>query len=147
MDFQASLTPNWKLHGAFGYADTGDRGERIVGAPEQTAALWTSYRFGGGLRSLTVGGGLQRVGNRLALADPNGDRDKRDRVFVDAYTLLDLFARYDLGERWRLQANLGNVTDERYVLAALNNLSRNVHAGAPFETLISLSYRPGRAGR
>ena len=45
VDFQASMTPNWNLHGAFGYAETGDRGERIVGAPRQTASLWTSYRF------------------------------------------------------------------------------------------------------
>ncbi len=145
MDFQASMTPNWNLHGAFGYAETGDRGERIVGAPEQTASLWTSYRFAGGLRPLTVGGGLQHVGNRLAIADPNGDGNTRDRVFVDGYTLLDLFARYDLSERWRLQTNLSNATDERYVLTALNNLSRNVHAGAPLEARISLSYRLARA--
>ena len=141
VDFEASPTANWKIYGAFGYARTEDRGQRIVGAPARTASLWTSYRFDGALRGFTLGGGIQHVGNRLAVADPNGDGDRRDRVFVDAYTLLDLFARYDFADRWRLRLNLSNVTDERYVLAALNNLSRNVHAGAPFEALISLRYR------
>ena len=141
LDFDASLNAAWKLLGAFGYVRSDDRGERIVAAPELTASLWTSYSLGGKLKGLTLGGGVKFVSERLAIADPNGDGDKRDRVFVDSYALLNLFARYDFGDRWRLQVNLSNVTDERYVLAALNNLSRNVHAGPPFEGFVSLSYR------
>ena len=141
VDLDASLSANWKVYGAFGYAHTEDRGLPIVGAPAQTASLRTSYRFDGVLRGFTVGGGIRYVGRRLAIADPNGDGDRRDRVFVNSYALLDLFARYDLGDRWRLQLNLRNVTNERYVAAALNNLSRNVYAGAPFEALISLRYQ------
>ena len=142
VDFDLALADNWKIHGGFGYADTEDQGTNIVGAPEFTASLRTSYRFEEGtLEGLTIGGGVRHVGSRLALADPNGDGDSADKVEVDSYTLLDLFVRYEYGERWQLQANLSNVTDERYVLSALNDLDRLVHAGAPFEALFSLTYR------
>ncbi len=141
LDVEANLTPGWKLYGALGYADTNDSGERIVGAPKYTGSLWTSYRFNtANLRGLTVGGGVQYVGNRLAIADPNFDGNNSDRVFVDGYTLVNLFARYQVDD-WTMQLNLNNVTDERYVHAAWNGLSRSVHAGAPFEAIASVRYR------
>ena len=112
------------------------KGERIVGSPEYTGSLWTSYQFDNGV---SVGGGLQYVGERLALSDPNFDGDTSDRVYVDGYTVFNAFVGYTVQD-WDFQLNLQNLTDKEYVHAAWGGLSRSVHAGHPFEAVLTARY-------
>ncbi|MBH5388588.1 TonB-dependent siderophore receptor [Bradyrhizobium diversitatis] len=93
----------------------GGLGKRPVGIPMNAASLWTTYRFGGGgwLAGLTLGGGVRWVGDQAV--------DALNTLAVPSFTLYDLTARYDLGERfptlekWDVALNVKNLLDTRYV--------------------------------
>ncbi|KRQ17120.1 TonB-dependent siderophore receptor [Bradyrhizobium manausense] len=93
----------------------GGLGKRPVGIPMNAASLWTTYRFGGGgwLAGLTLGGGVRWVGDQAV--------DPLNTLAVPSFTLYDLTARYDLGERfptlrkWDVALNVKNLLDTRYV--------------------------------
>lgn len=93
----------------------GGLGKRPVGIPMNAASLWTTYRFAGGgwLAGLTLGGGVRWVGDQAV--------DALNTLAVPSFTLYDLTARYDLGERfptlkkWDVALNVKNLLDTRYV--------------------------------
>lgn len=53
-----------------------------------------------------------------------------------AYSLLNVFARYNLSEQLRIQANLNNITDEKYI----NSLHTVGYYGAPVNGSVSINY-------
>jgi iron complex outermembrane recepter protein len=78
------------------------------------ASLWATYRFAGGeLAGLTLGGGVRWVGDQAV--------DELNTLGVPSFTLYDLMARYELGERfptlkkWDVALNVKNLLDTRYV--------------------------------
>jgi iron complex outermembrane receptor protein len=147
IDFSGLLANGIEVFGAYGYTDSeitrsnnGDQGLAVVGAPDHTASLWGSYRLAGNLLTgLDVSLGVQYVGERLAVGDPNFDGDTSDAVFVDDYVLLNAAFGYQLG-KWEFALNVNNLTDEEYVDAAWGGLARSVHAGAPREVVGTVIY-------
>ena len=92
----------------------GGLGKHPVGIPMNQASLWGTYRFAGGeLAGLTLGGGVRWVGDQAV--------DALNTLAVPSFTLYDLMARYELGERfptlkkWDVALNVKNLLDTRYV--------------------------------
>ncbi len=146
VDFSGQLSQRWQAFGSYGYTDSeitksnnGDEGLPVVGAPEHTAALWLSYAFSGAMDGLVFSFGVQHVGERLVLGDPDGNGDNSDKVELDSHTLLNAAVNY-ARNNWEFALNLNNITDEEYVDAAWGGLSRSVHAGAPFEAAATVTY-------
>jgi outer membrane receptor for ferric coprogen and ferric-rhodotorulic acid len=91
-----------------------------IGSRKFTANLLTRYQFHGGLlRGLSVGGGVNYLGDQK-IGRTTGD------VFTEGYSLLSAFARYTGTWRrrsWSLQANATNLLDTekfRYLELVLN---------------------------
>ena len=114
----------FNISAAYTYLDTkviatntpGGLGKHPVGIPMNQASFWTTYRFaGGGLAGLTLGGGVRWIGDQAV--------DALNTLAVPSFTLYDLTARYDLGERfptlkkWDVALNVKNLLDTRYVSA------------------------------
>ena len=127
---KARLTPQWMLSASALWLDarnkqTGDPnrdGERIQGVASEQFKLYGEYRVSG--MPLTLTAGAQYVGERPV--DPQGQWE------VDAYTLFDAGARYDVkpgGVPVTLRLNVENLTDEAYWLTSSGSTS--LAQGAP----------------
>jgi catecholate siderophore receptor len=102
----------WHVFGGYTYLQTaiiaspnGDLGFRLQNAPKHAAKLWSTYDL---TEDLTVGGGVQYVGNRTVQSgpDPLGFLQ-----IVPSYWTVDLMARYKLTNAVALQANIKNLNN------------------------------------
>lgn len=137
LEVQANLTENWKLLGAFtayqlkilkgtapipgtGFPGTPTslNGQQPFLVPEVIGSAFLDYTFTtGGLKGLSLGGGVRYVGksqvsqpNSFTL--PNGDRINPK---VPAATLFDAAVRYQWNDNWKASVNVTNLFDKRYV--------------------------------
>jgi len=94
-------------------------------------SLFTKYDFtnGGKLDGLSVGAGVRRESRRIG--------DGNNTFWVPGYEVVDLLASYGRGN-WKVQANIFNLTDEHYVLTAVNR--NNVYFGDPLNARLSFEY-------
>lgn len=138
-DLAGEILPGWNVIGGVGFLDariTEDRifpiGNRLVGVPNVSGSLWTTYEFREGwLRGLGLGAGVTYVGQRFG--------DLTNSYTVGAYARVDAAAWYDFDERWRLSVNLRNLTDARYIEQPFNQF--NNAPGAPFSVLAAIRAR------
>lgn len=92
--------------------DESIEGNRPQAVPEYFGSIWGNYAFAGTLDGLEMGGGLRFVGESYG--------DDANTLKADAYTLVDLALRYDLGAHspalTGLEAtlNVRNLLDETY---------------------------------
>jgi iron complex outermembrane receptor protein len=126
LEAQANLTENWKLLGAFTAYDLkilkGDsarldpdtglplslKGEQPYLVPEVIASAFLDYAFTqGGLKGLSLGGGVRYVGKSEATQDPN-------TVKVPSATLFDAAVRYQW-DNYKISLNVTNLLDKRFV--------------------------------
>ena len=131
-DIAGELVPGWRTTGSLAYLDariTKDNrfpiGNRLINAPEWSGSLWTTYAFqDNSLRGLEVGGGLFVVG---------GDRKAGfdNKLDVDGYTRVDLFARYKVNETVTLALNVNNLFDKYYAESVLFYGSDLIEPSAP----------------
>ncbi|MCK8784094.1 TonB-dependent siderophore receptor [Roseomonas sp. NAR14] len=92
-----------------------EKGKTPVGVPNWLVSAWASYTFRPDtrLQGLGIGGGIRYVGASWG--------DTANTLRVPDYTLVDLMARYDLGQAipglggTQLQVNVTNLFDTRYV--------------------------------
>ena len=100
-------------------ADASVRGRRPADAgPVRTANLWASYvRPAGALAGLGVGFGGNYVGNNLLLNSTSAGR-----FVLPAHTLLNAAVYYGR-PRYRLAANLDNLTNRQYYTGGFGNYS------------------------
>lgn len=90
---------------------TSDLGHRLANVPMHTANFWTSYRFASGLQ---IGGGGNYVSSRFASTTPTVVGGVPFWKQAKGYWTLNAMAKYPLTPRLNLQANLYNLTDEKY---------------------------------
>ncbi|MEM8639735.1 MAG: TonB-dependent receptor [Cyanobacteria bacterium P01_G01_bin.54] len=133
------ILPGWNIIASYAYIDaevTEDNdidlvGNRLFGAPENSASLWTSYEIQSGeLQGWGLGLGFNFVGER------QGDLDntfKLDSYFV---TNAAVFYRQD---NWQFRLNIDNLFDIDYIES--NNGSRiRAYPGDPLTVRASFSY-------
>ena len=108
------ITPQWQVSGGYTYLN-GKTVKTVPGgpplnsplfnAPEDSVALWTSYKLP---YRLEVGGGLNYLSRRYA------SLTTKPFTYAPGYTTLDLMAKWQATDHIRLQVNLNNVTDAYY---------------------------------
>jgi iron complex outermembrane recepter protein len=109
----ASLGRGWGIKAAYSYTDaeqigTND-GNMPANTPHNTGSLWVTYAFddNSALHGLSLGGGLRYIGERYG--------DNANEYALDAVTVVDLGAKYQITENATLSLNVSNLTDEAYV--------------------------------
>ena len=138
VDIAGEILPGWKVIGGLGFLDariTKDTtfavGNRLVGAPEFSGSVWSTYQVQTGeLRGLGFGFGATYVGSRFG--------DLNNSFKVGGYTRLDAAVYYDF-ERFRFAVNARNLTDARYIEQPFNQF--NNLPGAPFTVLATITAR------
>ncbi|RYG18795.1 MAG: TonB-dependent receptor, partial [Caulobacteraceae bacterium] len=126
LGISGNITPQWTVFGGYSWTDselvtaatgtTGapnvNLGDPLANTPEHSASLFTTYRV---MPRLTLGGGVYYVGETFG-GNQGGAGGGTNRIFMDSWTRLDLFASYDLNDRASLQLNVKNATDEDYII-------------------------------
>jgi catecholate siderophore receptor len=138
------ITPAWQLsagltrqdtkvtEGTFGGTQTG---AAINFSPKMMATLWTTYRLPLGF---TVGGGVRYVDTQARTVS---SVTPTSGVFqVPGYTVVDLYAAYEVNEHVGIQLNGYNITDEDYI-ASINNSGQRYFAGPPRSYLATVNLK------
>lgn len=107
------VTPDLDMIASYSYinakVESGDNvGKTVEGVPANQASLWGKYRLTSvGLRDVTVGAGVRYIGQSY---------EETNTYTIPSYALFDMMVAYDPGP-YRLQLNINNIGDERYVAA------------------------------
>ncbi len=117
--FELELTgvvrENWDMQvGATYYKAQDANGEDVnTNQPRKQLKAFTSYQLPGALSQLTIGGGVNWESSVYAEAT-NPITSNPEKVEQDALTLVNLMAKYQVTEEFKVQLNVDNVTDEKY---------------------------------
>ena len=133
------LREGWNL--SLGYSQfqaTDAKGGKVnTDHPRKLLNLFTSYRLPGALNGLVIGGGVSwRSENYKDIRNPVTGAPFR--LQQNAYALVGLMARYEIGDSLAIQANIDNLLDETYY-SQIGFLSQYRY-GAPRHWSISLTY-------
>lgn len=137
-EVNGALTDNWQMtFGGTSYVAEDADGERYNSQlPRTSFNLFTSYRLPM-LDQLTLGGGVNWQSKTYSdVGGPDGNGTWRARQ--GSYTLVDLFARYDVTKNLALQANLHNLFDKAYDENVSNG---GIVYGEPRNFSVSATYR------
>ncbi|MBS1825100.1 MAG: TonB-dependent siderophore receptor [Acidobacteria bacterium] len=118
MGINGNVTGKWTVAGGYGYQDAyissataaARLGALVAMVPRHTFSMWNNYRI---LPRLSGGVGLIHQAEMWAGID--------NTVLIPNFTRGDAAVYYSLTEKMRLQANVENVTDRRYVGSAHSN--------------------------
>ncbi len=113
---------------AAGIADP-QKDSRLIQTPDHSGSLFTTYKLPFGLE---IGYGLTYQGS-FAINAPIAANPAQYRA--DDYLIHRAFAAYTLADRWTLQLNVQNFTDEQYLTGVRNNL--NTTAGQPTTGIVT----------
>jgi iron complex outermembrane receptor protein len=114
LDVPVVISRQWRLLTSYTWVDAifsrdlSLQGRRIANAPKHSASVWTTYDFASTLRGFSVGLGMQYMGARAA--------NNANAYELPSYTRWDANTTYRFGpdDRYKLQVNLQNLTNERY---------------------------------
>ncbi|MDI9277266.1 ferric-rhodotorulic acid/ferric-coprogen receptor FhuE [Pantoea sp. EABMAA-21] len=137
-EVNGALTDNWQMtFGGTTYVAEDRDGENYNSQlPRTSFNLFTSYRLPM-LDQLTLGGGVNWQSKTYKdVGAPDGNGTWRARQ--GSYTLVDLFARYDVTKNLSVQGNLNNLFDKEY---DENVGSGGIVYGEPRSFSVTASYR------
>ncbi|MEM8611829.1 MAG: TonB-dependent siderophore receptor [Cyanobacteria bacterium P01_H01_bin.105] len=140
LDIAGEILSGWNLIANYAYTDariTEDNqfseGNGLVGIPEHSAGLWTTYTFQTGvLEGLGLGLGFNYVGER------SGDLANSFRL--DDYFTTDAAISY-AQEDWKLALNFKNLFDIDYIQGIPISRTRGIEPGDPFTVVGSISFQ------
>ncbi|MEM1243031.1 MAG: TonB-dependent siderophore receptor, partial [Cyanobacteria bacterium P01_H01_bin.26] len=140
LDIAGEILPGWNLIANYAYTDariTEDNqfpeGNGLVGIPEHSAGLWTTYTFQtGALEGLGLGLGFNYVGERPG--------DLADSFRLDDYFTTDAAIFY-AQEDWKLALNFKNLFDIDYIQGIPISRTRGIEPGEPFTIVGSISFQ------
>ncbi|WP_375243845.1 TonB-dependent receptor [Sphingomonas parapaucimobilis] len=129
-----SITPAWTIFANYTYLDgkvlqsisnrdkaagvlDPQAGAELVQTPEHSGSLFTTYKLPFGLE---VGYGLTYQGSFATNFPVAGNRVQ---FHVDDYLIHRAFLAYTIAQRWTMQLNVQNFTDEKYVTGVRNNIN------------------------
>jgi iron complex outermembrane receptor protein len=139
LDAVGRILPGWNIIAAYAYTDgevTKDNtipiGNRLVGVPQHSASLWTTYEIQkGGLQGLGFGIGFNYVGDR--------EGDIENTFNLGDYFLANA-AVYYRRNNWRVGLNLKNIFDVDYTPGTPYGRNR-LEVGEPFTVIGSISVK------
>jgi iron complex outermembrane receptor protein len=137
IELAGRVTRQWSLLASYAGLDASVRrdnrlavGSRLVGVPDHSGGLWTTYDFDRGrLSGVMVGGGVFAASSRQP-------RLPNVATVVPAYGRVDVFAAYRR-RHWSVQLNVKNVNDVKWYEAQ----GSNVIPQASRHALVSLGYQ------
>lgn len=115
LEISGELAAGWQVQGGYTHKVVrDDNGQKIsTFEPEDQFKLYTSYKLGGRLDKLTVGGGARW--QSLAWQDIyNSPRGAYEKFEQDPYWVVDLMARYQISKNLSATVNVNNVFDRYY---------------------------------
>ncbi|WP_330148587.1 TonB-dependent siderophore receptor [Shewanella oncorhynchi] len=120
-------------------AEDADGKKVATTSPRKQFKLFTTYQFVDYLPELTVGGGINWQSDSYS----EGGTVKIDQ---DAYSLVNLMARYNFTDNMDLQLNVENLLDEKYYAymsasASMSEAYSVYHYGTPRNVTLSFNYR------
>ncbi|MEM8613736.1 MAG: TonB-dependent siderophore receptor [Cyanobacteria bacterium P01_H01_bin.105] len=139
-DLSGEILPGWNIIASYAYIDaevTEDNtadivGNRLIGIPEHSASLWTTYEIqSGDLEGLGLGLGFNFVDERQG--------DLANSFAAGSYftTNVAVFYRRD---NWRLGLNIDNLFDTDYIESVNGFNVRQIYPGEPLTVRASVSY-------
>lgn len=137
-EVNGAVTDNWQMtFGGTSYVAEDREGENYNSQlPRTSFNLFTSYRLPM-LDQLTLGGGVTWQSKTYGdIGGPDGEGTWRARQ--GSYSVVDLFARYDVTKNVSLQANINNLFDKEYDTNVSNG---GIVYGDPRNFSVSASYR------
>jgi catecholate siderophore receptor len=104
-----SITKRWSVLAGYTHLESrvlasgtaDDVGSELANTPKNSANLWTTYRFAGGVEA---GGGVQYVGRRFL----------RGTTYVPGYRTYDAELSKEVGQRVGLRLNVYNIANALY---------------------------------
>jgi outer membrane receptor for ferric coprogen and ferric-rhodotorulic acid len=81
--------------------------------PQDQLNFYTSYKLGGSLDKLTVGGGARWQGQGWQVLTNRG-KGIQEKFSQDAYWLVDLMTRYQVTDKVSVTVNVNNLFDKKY---------------------------------
>jgi iron complex outermembrane recepter protein len=138
-DLSGKIMPGWDIIASYAFIDaevTEDTdpelvGNKLIGIPENSASLWTTYRIqSGSLKGLGFGGGFNFVGERQGGLPTS--------FTADSYFLTNAALFYDR-DNWQIQLNFDNLFDTDFVEALGENPEGINDQGEPFTVRASFS--------
>lgn len=130
LDIGGTLGVSTNLMASYAYIDSDDgEGHRLTNVARHTIGAALTHRWERGwLNRASAGVSAQYVSDRDGGANPSASPGGPEFFTVPSYTLVDLFAAYDLPTAFapvRLQLNLKNAFDERYFPSSGGSLRVN----------------------
>ncbi len=116
-EISGELAPGWQLQGGYTHKVSRDESGAKVGTsePEDQLSLYTSYKLGGSLDKLTLGGGTRWQGESWRVLTNYSKNGAKEKFSQDPYWLVDLMARYQLTDNLSATLNLNNAFDKKYL--------------------------------
>lgn len=134
LELSGELARGWNVQTSFSHSTTKDAsGARtLTYMPSNTVRLWSTYNLPGEWSRLTVGGGLSwNSDTSLYFSTYNAT------VRQDAYTVVNLMARYRFDRHWVATLNLNNLFDKTYYSGMAGSYG---HYGDPRNAMLTLRY-------
>lgn len=138
-DVSGEVTPGWNVSAGYTQFKATDADGEDVNTiyPRQLLRLFTTYRLRGDFARLTLGGGVNWQSKTYTDAEnPLGDIE---RIEQDAYSVVNLMARYDFSKQLSAQLNINNVFDEEYF--AMFDAYDQMTYGAPRSATLKMTYK------
>ena len=138
LELQASgeVLPGWQLLAGYTYAQPRNEAHQRVSPqlPERQFKLATSYKLGGDLKDLTVGGNLIWQG-RTYFVNDTLQAEARE----GSYAVVGLMGRYDFSRQLSASLNLNNLFDRHYYSGY--GLYNSYHDGDPRNLTLGIKYQ------
>lgn len=145
LEAAGQLTPWWNLTAGYAWQDgtltktlsaTSPAGTVLAQTPRHSASIWNRFdlsrRWGLGL------GVSARSGMYAALPSVAPTRTDASRTWLPGYGRVDGAVYFRASDRLRVQVNLENLLDRRYIVAA--NSNDNVTPGSPRAAYVGLTF-------
>lgn len=132
--------PGWNLNASYSQfkAEDANGVDANTDQPRKLLKIFTTYDLGGSLSGLTIGGGV----NFRSKAYSDGTNPVTTAAYrfqQNAYTLVNLMARYTVNEQLQLQANVENLLDKTYYSQA--GFFSQYRYGAPRNFTVGATYK------
>jgi len=107
------------------------KGDDLLNIPEHSASLQLSQQYSVYDNPLVAGAGFQYVDERLG--------QRGSDFYLPSYVTFNLFAQYQLSERWSVKATVNNAFDRKHFTNSYTQMW--VQPGEPRKVLISTTYK------